>query len=75
MSAAAAFAPSGIRTRTLPALLNDVHDSAARLALVTRNVKVFLPTTDAIDDMLNTCEGLRQSLCELRPQAISKSGW
>jgi len=60
---------NAITQRNLPQLLNDAHAAAQRLSIATRSWPTFLPGTPALDEAANVVEGLRRTLCELRPHS------
>jgi hypothetical protein len=60
---------NAIAQRSLPRLLEDAHAAAQRLSIATRSWPTFLPSVPALDEALNSTEGLRRTLLELRPHA------
>ena len=52
--------------RNLPQLLNDAQQAAQRLSTATRSWPTFMPSEAALDEISNTTEGLRLTICELR---------
>lgn len=60
---------NAIAQRSLPKLLEDAHAASQRLSIATRSWPTFLPNVAALDEALNAAEGLRRTLCELRPHA------
>ena len=58
---------NGHRNRNLPQLLSDAQQAAQRLSVATRSWPTFMPNGPALEEALNTLEGLRHTLAELRP--------
>jgi hypothetical protein len=57
--------------RNLPQLLADAQAAAQRASIATRSWPAFMPSTPAVDELANTVEGLRRTLCELRPHTLT----
>lgn len=57
--------------RSLPQLLADAQQAAQRLSTATRSWPAFMPSEAALDEIANTVEGLRLTLCELRPHTTT----
>jgi hypothetical protein len=57
--------------RSLPQLLDDANAGVQRLSLTTRGWSTFMPNVAAVDEVLNSLEGLRRTVLELRPHSAS----
>lgn len=62
----AIFETARPKPRGLNQLLSDAQQAAQRLSVATRSWPAFMPSEAALDEISNTCEGLRLTICELR---------
>jgi hypothetical protein len=62
---------NAVSPRNLPQLLADAQAAGQRAAIATRSWPAFMPSTPAVDELANTIEGLKRTLCELRPHTMT----